>query len=166
MTEKKWITARDLSGLPGLPSNPSSVARKARSERWEHRQIEGIKGVAYEFNVYSLPAQIREQVINHLNLPKDEPSSTATEPSLMQEDKSFEAIWRTIPHLINEQEKSEIVRIFKWGGLTALMPTVCNNLKHIPGVGEQIESVLSGSADKHPQPAATEEGPLVRKKAL
>ncbi|MDP8833897.1 DNA-binding protein [Serratia marcescens] len=166
MTLKKWITARDLSGIAGLPKNPSSVARKAKSENWEHRQIEGIKGVAYEFNVYSLPVQIREQVINHLDLPKDEPSSTATEPSLIQEDKSFEALWKTIPHLINEQEKSEIVRIFKWGGLTALMPTVCNNLKHIQGDGEQIESVLSGSTDKHPQSAATQEGPLIRKKAL
>ncbi|MGM3162424.1 MULTISPECIES: DNA-binding protein [Dickeya] len=60
MALNEWFSASDLAGLPGLPGDKSSVNRKANKEGWERRQKKGVKGVAFEFHISSLPAETQE----------------------------------------------------------------------------------------------------------
>lgn len=161
MTCNEWVTAKELAGIAGLPTNPSSIARKAKIEGWEFRQVTGVKGVAYEFNIYSLPTSIKEDVLKALDLPEEK-----IEEKQEAEDGSFNAIWNAIPHLISDVEKQEIIKVFKWGGLSALMPCIYKpNSNHIEENRNTIESVLDSSTDNHSQSANTEKGSLGRKNA-
>ncbi|MFT4464391.1 MAG: DNA-binding protein [Sodalis sp. (in: enterobacteria)] len=118
MTEKAWFTAKELAGLGGLPSSPNSVSRKAKTEEWEFRQIKGVKGVSYEYNVYSIPTPTRENVLNSLSLHNELKESNRSE------QHEFELIWTSIFHLMNKEEKTQVIDIFKKGGLYALMPSI------------------------------------------
>lgn len=70
VARKKWFTASELAGLPGLPSDKSSVNRKANKEGWERRQRAGVRGIAFEFHISSLP-EITQKSLGY----------TAAEPS-------------------------------------------------------------------------------------
>ncbi|MEZ8930206.1 DNA-binding protein, partial [Vibrio sp. 10N.247.310.24] len=52
-----WFTTKELVGLPGLPEHSQNISRMAKKNGWEFRQKEGVKGVAYEFSMNSLPIQ-------------------------------------------------------------------------------------------------------------
>jgi len=54
-----WFTAKDLAEMPGQPASPSAVTRKAKSANWEYRQVEGVKGVSFEYHIDSLPQETR-----------------------------------------------------------------------------------------------------------
>ncbi|WP_196906732.1 DNA-binding protein [Candidatus Symbiopectobacterium sp. 'North America'] len=56
----EWFSAGELAGLPGLPGDKSSVNRKANKEDWKRRQRKGVKGVAFEFHISSLPTETQE----------------------------------------------------------------------------------------------------------
>ncbi|EKN6162494.1 hypothetical protein DVQ60_03235 [Yersinia enterocolitica] len=60
MALNEWFSASELAGLPGLPGDKSSVNRKANKEDWKRRQKKGIKGVAFEFHISSLPTETQE----------------------------------------------------------------------------------------------------------
>ena len=60
MAFNEWFSASQLAGLPGLPGDKSSVNRKANKEDWKRRQKKGIKGVAFEFHISSLPTETQE----------------------------------------------------------------------------------------------------------
>ena len=57
LTMKEWFTSNELAGLPGMSKYASNVTRKAKSQGWRYRQIEGLKGVNYEYHVNSLPKE-------------------------------------------------------------------------------------------------------------
>ncbi|MGM0938341.1 MAG: DNA-binding protein [Pseudomonadota bacterium] len=57
---KEWYSASELAGLPGMPGDKSNVNRRANRENWSKRNKEGIRGVAYEFHIASLPQETRE----------------------------------------------------------------------------------------------------------
>ncbi|EKO3906892.1 hypothetical protein GWZ48_004391 [Vibrio fluvialis] len=54
---KEWFTSNELAGLAGMSKYASNVTRKAKSQGWRYRQIEGLKGVNYEYHVSSLPKE-------------------------------------------------------------------------------------------------------------
>ncbi|MGQ6204003.1 DNA-binding protein [Serratia marcescens] len=60
MAVNEWFSASELAGLPGLPGDKSSVNRKANKEDWKRRQRKGVKGVAFEFHITSLPPETQE----------------------------------------------------------------------------------------------------------
>lgn len=59
VAQKEWFTAAELAGLPGLAGDRSSINRRANKENWLKRQREGVRGVAFEFHISSLPAETR-----------------------------------------------------------------------------------------------------------
>ncbi|EFK5840989.1 DNA-binding protein [Escherichia coli] len=59
VARKEWFTASELAGLPGLAGEKSSINRRANKEKWRKRQREGVRGVAFEFHVSSLPKETR-----------------------------------------------------------------------------------------------------------
>ena len=44
-----WISAQQLATLETMPSSPQGVNKKARTGNWEKRQVQGIRGVGYEY---------------------------------------------------------------------------------------------------------------------
>ncbi|EPT7427228.1 helix-turn-helix domain-containing protein [Vibrio cholerae] len=72
MTLKEWYLAKELAGLEGMPKSISSVSRKASMEKWEKRQIDGVKGVTYEYNVKSFPASTQRALRGSTDQVKEE----------------------------------------------------------------------------------------------
>ena len=60
---KEWFSPKDLAGIGGLPNSPSNVTRKARSLSWEFRQVEGVKGVSFEFSFNSFPKEVQAELL-------------------------------------------------------------------------------------------------------
>lgn len=60
---KKWFNAKELAGKPGMAAHAANVTRAAKSKRWNSRQIEGVKGVAFEYHIDSLPEVTRTALI-------------------------------------------------------------------------------------------------------
>ncbi|WP_044469773.1 transposase domain-containing protein [Mannheimia massilioguelmaensis] len=60
---KEWFSPKELAGVGGLPSSPSNVTRKARSLSWEFRQVEGAKGISFEFSFNSLPREVQAALL-------------------------------------------------------------------------------------------------------
>ena len=57
---KEWFTASELAGIGGLPVQASNVTRRATKKNWRKRQIEGKRGVAYEYHYSALPQNVQE----------------------------------------------------------------------------------------------------------
>ncbi|MCR1838627.1 Mu transposase C-terminal domain-containing protein [Pasteurella caecimuris] len=60
---KEWFSPKELAGVGGLPNTPSNVTRKARSLSWEFRQVEGVKGVSFEFSFNSFPKEVQAELL-------------------------------------------------------------------------------------------------------
>ncbi|EFC6707617.1 transposase [Escherichia coli] len=89
-----WFSAKKLEGLIGLPKSSSAISRKARLEQWVFRQIHGVRGVAYEFHISSLPKET--QVALLLRQGEIETSMGRFEiarPTLEAHDYDREALW-------------------------------------------------------------------------
>lgn len=56
---KEWFTAFELEGIGNLPSKATNVTRKATKEHWEKRQIQGKRGVAFEYHYSSFPLEVQ-----------------------------------------------------------------------------------------------------------
>lgn len=59
LNNKEWFTAFELAGLGGLPSQATNVTRRATKNDWKKRQVEGKKGVAFEYHYSSLPESVQ-----------------------------------------------------------------------------------------------------------
>lgn len=58
--KKEWFTAFELAGKGGLPNQPSNVTRRATKNQWIKRQVEGKRGIAFEYHYSSLPPSVQE----------------------------------------------------------------------------------------------------------
>ncbi|TCJ95924.1 Mu DNA-binding protein [Volucribacter psittacicida] len=58
--KNEWFSAFELEGLGKLPNKATNVTRKATKENWKKRQIQGKKGVAYEYHYTSLPLDVQQ----------------------------------------------------------------------------------------------------------
>lgn len=89
-----WFSAKKLEGLIGLPKSSSAISRKARLEQWVFRQIHGVRGVAYEFHISSLPKETQAALL--LRQGEIETSQGRFEiarPTLEAHDYDREALW-------------------------------------------------------------------------
>lgn len=59
---KEWFLAKEIAGLSGVPELPNSVSRLATKEGWQKRQIQGVRGVTYEYRLTSLPIETQQQL--------------------------------------------------------------------------------------------------------
>lgn len=59
---KEWFLAKEIAGLSGVPELPNSVSRLATKEGWQKRQIQGVRGVTYEYLLTSLPIETQQQL--------------------------------------------------------------------------------------------------------
>ncbi|WP_044469771.1 helix-turn-helix domain-containing protein [Mannheimia massilioguelmaensis] len=60
--KQEWFTAFELEGIGNLPNKATNITRRATKENWEKRQIQGKKGVAYEYHYSSLPPAVQQQL--------------------------------------------------------------------------------------------------------
>ena len=51
------------SNLETMPSSPQGVNKKARTGNWEKRQVQGIRGVGYEYAFTSLPQETQAEIL-------------------------------------------------------------------------------------------------------
>lgn len=58
-----WISAQQLATLETMPSSPQGVNKKARAGNWEKRQVQGIRGVGYEYAFASLPQATQAEIL-------------------------------------------------------------------------------------------------------
>ncbi|HDJ1728662.1 transposase domain-containing protein [Salmonella enterica] len=89
-----WFSAKKLEGLIGLPKSSSAISRKARLEQWVFRQIHGVRGVAYEFHISSLPKETQAALL--LRQGEIETSMgrfDIARPTLEAHDYDREALW-------------------------------------------------------------------------
>ncbi|EDR4048745.1 DDE-type integrase/transposase/recombinase [Salmonella enterica] len=57
-----WITIDSLASLPNIGCSRATLARRANREGWTFRQLQGKRGVSYEYEISSLPLTIQEEV--------------------------------------------------------------------------------------------------------
>ncbi|MFQ1013690.1 DNA-binding protein [Avibacterium paragallinarum] len=60
--KQEWFTAYELEGHPDLPKKATNITRKATKENWIKRQIEGKRGVAFEYHYSSLPLKTQNEL--------------------------------------------------------------------------------------------------------
>lgn len=61
-TKQEWFTAFELEGMGDLPNKATNITRRATKENWEKRQVQGKKGIAYEYHYSSLPLNVQKQL--------------------------------------------------------------------------------------------------------
>ncbi|EKG6902741.1 Mu transposase C-terminal domain-containing protein [Escherichia coli] len=101
-----WFSAKKLEGLIGLPKSSSAISRKARLEQWVFRQIHGVRGVAYEFHISSLPKETQAALL--LRQGEIETSMGRFEiarPTLEAHDYDREALWSKWDNASDSQRK-------------------------------------------------------------
>lgn len=59
---KEWFLSKDIAGISGLPSSPNSVTRLATQKGWTKRQVQGARGVTFEYHISSLPPETQQQL--------------------------------------------------------------------------------------------------------
>ncbi|MBF0751770.1 MULTISPECIES: DNA-binding protein [unclassified Pasteurella] len=74
-SKKEWFTAFELAGIGGLPNQPSNVTRRATKNQWVKRQVEGKRGIAFEYHYSSLPEDVQQELGFKFKLPES-PSKT------------------------------------------------------------------------------------------
>lgn len=143
--DKEWFTAKELVGLPGLPKNATNISRKASIENWQKRQVRGVKGVAYEYHITSLPASVLSV------LQKAEPEATTS-----AEDSGLDCFVdkRLIAGLglLTREEQALALEVLRTKGIFGLMPVLSdqNSIAEALGFSSNILStarVLSALPD-------------------
>lgn len=96
---KEWFNSKELAGIGGLPNSPSNVTRKAKSLSWEFRQVEGVKGVSYEFSFNSLPEEVQAELLLK--------QSQAVEIPKTQKELNYlpEVIWKPYEKATDKQKE-------------------------------------------------------------
>ena len=84
LNKKEWFSAFELEGIGGLPAKATNITRRATKNNWIKSQIEGKKGLAYEYHYSSLPESVQlalgfEPSMNSLKQSKPMPALAAAQ---------------------------------------------------------------------------------------
>ena len=60
--KQEWFTAFELEGMGDLPNKATNITRRATKENWKKRQVQGKKGIAYEYHYSSFPLDVQRQL--------------------------------------------------------------------------------------------------------
>ena len=134
---KEWFLSKDIAGISGLPSSPNSVTRLATQKGWTKRQVQGARGVTFEYHISSLPPETQKQIKLQAALaaiPKTEVVEKKPDADLMQR-------FNQATDAAREKAKSKTEAVLKLQGCLDLgIPLT----QAIPLVAEQ-KSVSQGS---------------------
>lgn len=101
-----WFSAKKLEGLTGLPKSSSAISRKARLEQWMFRQIHGVRGVAYEFHISSLPKETQAALLlRQGEIETSQGRFEVARPLLEAHDYDREALWSKWDKASDSQRK-------------------------------------------------------------
>ena len=56
---KEWYSSNELEGLPGMPNAATNVTRKAKKLGWKIQQVQGVKGVTFEYHISDFPLETK-----------------------------------------------------------------------------------------------------------
>ncbi|EJU3030160.1 DNA-binding protein [Salmonella enterica] len=127
MMTKEWFTAKELQGLGGLPKAANSISRKATLEEWKKRQRKGVKGVAYEYHISSLPVEVQKTLVDDVD----------SKIRHSDGDKKIDVDSRLISalSLLTPEEQSTAVEIVRVAGIAGLMPTIVSKQTALEALG-------------------------------
>lgn len=97
---ERWFSAQQLTDLETMPSSPQGINKKARVENWVKRQVQGIRGIGYEYAFTSLPQETQAELLLK-TAPKDQnKANTAGTPAQMSE-----SAWNVLSSATLAQER-------------------------------------------------------------
>lgn len=107
---KEWFSPKELAGVGGLPNTPSNVTRKARSLSWEFRQVEGVKGVSFEFSFNSFPKEVQAELLLKQSAVETVAVSEST-PKRKELNYLPEVIWKPFDKATEKQKESAKAKV-------------------------------------------------------
>ena len=109
-----WFSAQQLTDLETMPSSPQGINKKARVENWEKRQVQGIRGVGYEYAFSSLPQETQAELL--LKQSAVEISDVSETPRRKELNYLPEVIWKPYEKATNKQKeeaKAKLTPLYK-----------------------------------------------------
>lgn len=107
---KEWFSPKELAGVGGLPNTPSNVTRKARSLSWEFRQVEGVKGVSFEFSFNSFPKEVQAELLLKQSAVETVAVSESA-PKRKELNYLPEVIWKPFDKATEKQKESAKAKV-------------------------------------------------------
>ncbi len=106
-----WITIDGLASLPNIGCSRATLARRANKEGWVFRQLQGKRGVSYEYEISSLPLTIQEEVRDRqiqqlMKATSQEPAKPVVRRSRDPDAISPLEAYRGSPQLMEERLKA------------------------------------------------------------
>ncbi|MGS4429248.1 DNA-binding protein [Serratia marcescens] len=158
-TEKQdvWLTAEQIvqMGLSDLPTSIAGIHYRATSQGWEKRKKEGVKGgKAVEYRLASIPEPESSAISR--SMPSTDACINANE--CVDESSTYTRLM-AIFTLMTELERLRAIKLFKTGGLNALMPDVLDadsksTQREIFGEGSSpARTTLADEANPHDKKA-------------
>lgn len=116
--EKAWYTINELINLSieGLDGSKATIHRKAVKQKWIKRQREGVKGVAYEYHVSSLPAATQAAL--------GIPTNQALHSPVLAKMQSSEGVFKELISMLTSltlEEQEELTHVLKRKGVETLL---------------------------------------------
>lgn len=99
-----WITAQELSQVSGMPTTTQGVAKKARLEGWEKRTAQGVRGGAYEYNLFSLSIHDQARVLKSKNKMLIGGNQIVDRPNSTEKNYCAEALWARWERITDRQK--------------------------------------------------------------
>ena len=107
-----WFSAQQLTDLETMPSSPQGINKRARVENWEKRQVQGIRGVGYEYAFTSLPQETQaELLLKQRAVEIPDVSETTKELNYLPE-----VIWKPFDKATEKQKedaKAKLIPLYK-----------------------------------------------------
>ncbi|MGR6980843.1 transposase domain-containing protein [Testudinibacter sp. P27/CKL/0425] len=104
---KEWFSSKELAGIADLPKQATNITRKAVKENWEKRQVQGIKGVSFEYRFKSLPKSVQVELLISYNLKmaSETPVSKYSPRKTKELNYLPEVIWSPFDKATDKQRK-------------------------------------------------------------
>ncbi len=124
-SSKEWYSSNELGGLPGMPNAATNVTRKAKKLGWEIQQVQGVKGVTFEYHISDFPLETKVALGHSAKLFENVmPPSTIEQTEIREIDVAVLAkIIEAVDILLSK--KASRVPIAKKAKVIAILYRVC-----------------------------------------
>ena len=138
-----WISAQQLAVLETMPSSPQGVNKKARAGNWEKRQVQGIRGVGYEYAFSSLPQATQAELL--LKQSAVEIDNVSETPRVRKELNYLpEVIWKPYEKATNKQREHAKAKLAPLHKLDDLVRNGLELMTALDAVAEECD-IAKGS---------------------
>lgn len=107
---ERWFSAQQLTDLETMPSSPQGINKKARVENWEKRQVQGIRGVGYEYAFTSLPQETQAELLLKQSAVETVAVSESA-PKRKELNYLPEVIWKPFDKATEKQKESAKTKV-------------------------------------------------------